>query len=544
MFTPPHRIRSQRWVVYTPHPANALALRKHLHDCWQESVQPVFEKVFDEAVGREQIIHIPKIELQLQVANVEELIELLPELIQQQLNKYMPATLNGPSPSGEEALFWQEKNLQQSRFDDLLYYLRTGSLPWQAANAAPAETSIELKKTCRQQWSKLLEALRNNPEPASFYFRFFQLISNETTISLITVFVDTIPQAWASVMMQLITLLLVSGQGFFSRHTQLLLAATLLSESLRKRESSIAPDIVAIIERLVSQHEKYAYNNFVASLPDYVELANILEGQNQPALAGVTGKLTRQMPKTVVERPYSDLQVNLNSSALPDLTPSSKGNLIFDSTVLSHASGPAAEKECDNPYPRIDGEGNPFDTAYPFSNKRATDEFPLRVNHAGLILLNPYITRFFENTGINGAGNSLLSPFLTARAAALLHYLATGREVAYEYELGFIKILLGLNPEMALPVAEGLIKPDEREEAEVLLQSVIRHWSILQNTSVQGLRSSFLQRQGLLREDDKKWRLQVERESFDMLLDQLPWGISIVKLPWMPKPIYTEWSMT
>ena len=30
-------------------------------------------------------------------------------------------------------------------------------------------------------------------------------------------------------------------------------------------------------------------------------------------------------------------------------------------------------------------------------------------------------------------------------------------------------------------------------------------------------------------------------ESFDMLVGQLPWGIGIVKLPWMTKPIYTDW---
>jgi hypothetical protein len=35
--------------------------------------------------------------------------------------------------------------------------------------------------------------------------------------------------------------------------------------------------------------------------------------------------------------------------------------------------------------------------------------------------------------------------------------------------------------------------------------------------------------------------LQVEAESFDMLLGKLPWGISTMKLPWMNKPIFTDW---
>jgi hypothetical protein len=542
MPNPPHRIRSKRWIVYTPFMANALALRKHLHDCWQESILPVFEKVFDEAAGGERIIHIPKIELHLQVANLEQLIELLPELIQRQLNSSMQITLNGPSLSGDKAFVWQEKSLRQSRFDVLLHYLRTGSLPWQAAYAATAETAIELKETCRQRWLQLLDFLRNNPESAPFYFRLFQLISDENAVSLLPLLVGTIPQAWVSTMVQLITSLLVSGQRFFSRQTRLQLAATLLSESLSKRESSIAPDMLAIMENLFAYDEKYAYNDFIASLPDSEELAHSV-GRNKPAPVGVSGKLTGHMPETVAAVSYVGPTVNLYSTSLPQLTPSRKGSVKLDSTALSDASHPGAEKESDNSYPDLIGEGYPVDRVHTFTNTWATDQFPLRVNHAGLILLNPYINRFFEGTGVKHARENQLSPFATPRAAALLHYLATGHEDVYEYELGFIKILLGLNPETALPVAEGLIRPDEREEAEALLQSVIHYWSLLKNTSVQGLRSSFLQRQGLLREDDNKWRLQMERAAFDMLLNQLPWGISIVKLPWMPKPIYTEWSV-
>ncbi|MEO1401775.1 MAG: contractile injection system tape measure protein [Cyanobacteria bacterium J06635_1] len=39
------------------------------------------------------------------------------------------------------------------------------------------------------------------------------------------------------------------------------------------------------------------------------------------------------------------------------------------------------------------------------------------------------------------------------------------------------------------------------------------------------------------------WLLQIERETYDILLDQLPWSIRVVKLPWMPKLLYVEWSL-
>ena len=50
--------------------------------------------------------------------------------------------------------------------------------------------------------------------------------------------------------------------------------------------------------------------------PSAVELAAEV-GRNKPAPAGVSGKTTGQTPETVVARPYSGLQPNLNSTALP-----------------------------------------------------------------------------------------------------------------------------------------------------------------------------------------------------------------------------------
>ncbi len=171
------------------------------------------------------------------------------------------------------------------------------------------------------------------------------------------------------------------------------------------------------------------------------------------------------------------------------------------------------------------------------------DEFPLAVKHGGLVLIHPFITRFLESTDVKEPDNQELSVFSLPRAAALLHFLATGCEEVYEYELGFIKILLGLQPEIPLLVSKGLIEARDREESEELLQAVIGYWSVLKNTSVSGLRSSFLQRSGLLRVVENGWQIQVEPKPFDMLLNQLPWSISVIKLPWMKKPIYTEWPM-
>jgi hypothetical protein len=66
---------------------------------------------------------------------------------------------------------------------------------------------------------------------------------------------------------------------------------------------------------------------------------------------------------------------------------------------------------------------------------------------------------------------------------------------------------------------------------------------VLRNTSPDGLRGTFLLRPGKvsLRNDD--WLLQVEARTCDILLEQLPWGIGMIKLPWMEKMVWVEWRL-
>jgi len=70
---------------------------------------------------------------------------------------------------------------------------------------------------------------------------------------------------------------------------------------------------------------------------------------------------------------------------------------------------------------------------------------------------------------------------------------------------------------------------------------VISHWSALKATSVPGLRTSFIERPGLLRQIDGGWRLHVERRPYDLLLERIPWSFSLVRLPWMDRPLFVEW---
>jgi hypothetical protein len=158
------------------------------------------------------------------------------------------------------------------------------------------------------------------------------------------------------------------------------------------------------------------------------------------------------------------------------------------------------------------------------------------IGNAGLVLLAPFISRFFENLGIveNNIFNS------KDLALAMLQWLVTGNELHAEFDLVLPKIFCGMEPGEPVIIIPHL--PEGfKNEGEILLQSVIEYWSILKNTSVAGLRDSFLQREGKISFQKNEWLLQVEQKSYDMLLQHLPWNISMIRLSWMPYLLRTEW---
>lgn len=166
------------------------------------------------------------------------------------------------------------------------------------------------------------------------------------------------------------------------------------------------------------------------------------------------------------------------------------------------------------------------------------------IAQAGLVLLHPYLARCFNGLGLYPTGQrGPIADALWPRAASVLHWLAMGDATEpLECDLGLIKLLLGRGEHEALSHGLPTLLPHEREEAAALLQAVLGHWSALKGTSVEGFRQSFLQRAGWIEPLDRAWQLRVQPAAFDMLLGSLPWGLSMVKLPWMDRPMHVEWS--
>lgn len=165
----------------------------------------------------------------------------------------------------------------------------------------------------------------------------------------------------------------------------------------------------------------------------------------------------------------------------------------------------------------------------------------LPTDNAGLVLLGPYFSAFFQELQLTD-GVMFHDDDRRFRALHLLHFLATGLEHPEEPALLLPKLLCGLELEAPAPLELHLT---EREKAECtdLLDAAVRNWPVLKNTSADGLRHGFLQRPGLLYRTDGPfpWMLRMERLGQDVLLERLPWSISVIKLPWMAEAVRVEW---
>lgn len=171
-----------------------------------------------------------------------------------------------------------------------------------------------------------------------------------------------------------------------------------------------------------------------------------------------------------------------------------------------------------------------------------------RVHDAGLVLLHPFLLPLLQAIDCLDEHGLQMAEGRRGRATAMLRWLAQGSDVADDGGASVARVLTAAAPAGAPrdpglpPAASDAADAAMAEQGQALLEAVIAHWSALGRTSVQGLRQHFVAREGLLRRDGEGWRLQVEPQAVDVLLQQLPWPLGRVRLPWMPAALVVDWT--
>ncbi|AXG71523.1 hypothetical protein KORDIASMS9_03780 [Kordia sp. SMS9] len=175
--------------------------------------------------------------------------------------------------------------------------------------------------------------------------------------------------------------------------------------------------------------------------------------------------------------------------------------------------------------------------AIPRIRKNMTTAIEVTTEKAGLILLHPFLSRFFNGVGLLNEDKEFKD---IGKACMLLHYLATETEEVTDVELTLEKILLGIPPETIINYQTPLTE-NEIKLCKELLNAVLEHWQVLKKSTINTLRDLFIKRDGqiLLTEDSIK--LKIERAAQDVLLEKIPWNISLFRLKWMDKMMHIEW---
>jgi hypothetical protein len=163
----------------------------------------------------------------------------------------------------------------------------------------------------------------------------------------------------------------------------------------------------------------------------------------------------------------------------------------------------------------------------------------IAIKNAGMVLLNSYISLYFERLGITN-GNQFTGTDRQLSAVHYLQYIVTGQTHTAEAFLPLNKILCGIALPMQVP--EGITVFDsDKQMTEGLIKAMISHWPAIGASSVEGFRGNWLIRNGLLHEHNDKWELVVEKRAYDIPLHRSPFLFSIIKYPWMPKPLHVSW---
>jgi hypothetical protein len=161
------------------------------------------------------------------------------------------------------------------------------------------------------------------------------------------------------------------------------------------------------------------------------------------------------------------------------------------------------------------------------------------VYNAGIVILNTYIPVLFERLRLVNE-KKFIGKQEQDDAVHYLQYVVTGLDKTEESFLPLNKVLCGLP--LSHPATDGItITNEQKILVDGLIKAAISHWPVIGETSIEGFRGNWLVREGMLIEMEDRWELNVEKRSYDILLNKSPYSFSIIKYPWMEKPLHVTW---
>jgi hypothetical protein len=525
-----HLIHSQVLDLRYSNERRAKAAMDQWSDRFQAIWQPIIEEVLDELDTEGKWIRIERVEVDL--GKIRE--NLAPELFRQKLKEALKTQLlrQIPEKSFSESL-GKNPGLAYPQDDRkplelLIYLLKNGRKPWWASHSK--------KENIRSLVRKLTQ---ENPREFSAWLQTASL-----TPTMLLRLENHLPTNEIREILQL---------GFSEKQKQGIILiqslATALSPEIhaqteleKKWEKSMLQAFFLPENQLQDPISGWIKTNlglssspatsFLPSSEALTELFGLLLPKGYTLLSKLP-ILEKAWTKWIQTPVYKKARPSKSSLASTQSTEVVKfiewvktGFLTKEKTASHHSDQLAQDK--------LGGKSAVVST----SEKLVLDE-TIPVSNAGLVLAAPFLPYFFKGLGLV-ENKQFVSPEAQNRGVLLLQALLDDSFSYEESDLVLNKIICGIDP--SEPIEVRFVPSElEREEIKNLLNAMVSQWSALKSTSGESMAKGFFSREGSLKRTGRGYQLTVPRLSIDILLNRLPWAISIIKLSWMNETLFTEW---
>lgn len=516
-----------------------------------EAVRKSIEQCFEAYDSAKDYLTIDRLELDLGAFSTDQLLSKMPEKLYRELQKILSSYHMEPHGFEEAEIIedvssiniWPgaDKNIvsplvKNSEVGAFIFFLQNGYLPWWYSKL-PAWDPDWVKKLTGENLQELRNFLTAYEENVVYYERaLYRLISQFSDRFLANLLnrlqlKEPVEKAWGW--------LLQFYNSMQNAETDVHYAASLPTLSVLRKHfwkkwieyASGKSAIPGLISLLTPAKQPSLITNLFIGVVKNNELMDSIPGFWRNELISFIDVVRNSKQGSGINPETNNNAESVKFNEPEKVIPGDEDSFI----QVEYNGRPGSELNDQlNKYTETD-KSNETEKA----NSIAKDDFIITPG-AGLVLLHPFLKPLFENCHWLDE-NKFVNDKARNRAVYILHYLAAGNEDAPEYVLMLPKLLCGIQPEW--PLEKDLPLTDvEKAACDELLIQVIAHWKSLRNTSPAGLREAFLWRQGKIFSTDEGWRLEVHRKTEDILLNQLPWGFSMIKFSWMPWLLSVSWE--
>ncbi|WP_046744644.1 contractile injection system tape measure protein [Kordia zhangzhouensis] len=527
---------------------------KYYVDFFQDQLLPRVEVIFDQWSAKFSNMDCSIDTLDIAVeTNSLNLEELQKEIVQQITQQLQEIQLDGRSFDGTLIAEFTRKD---SPFEALLSYLSSGILPkhisvkkfkeWlQTINEFSAEEKTKLTELLAddsQATLRLLSLLRND------YEKLFKVVKTAQQIN--SQYVQLQESFFLTFMQTMCKVLQIS---YSYEEAKIWYISLGKSSSLKQfvntwvqlLTSKVQVENKQIVQKNTSQILKVLVQSIICyEVKKSIQISNTSIGIT---IHDISSPLSKKEDKIITKAVSSEEIVSkLAKDKIEDETKQKEENATQKNTESSNSikkktTSISSLKEIRN---TSDSHANKTIKSLEenkqikkYQSTRSMTNTLLTTEKSGLILLHPFLVTFLKGAELVSEENKITH---IEKACVLLHYLATENEEVTDVELSLEKIMLGIPVETVINY-EGALSDQDKKLCVELLEAVLQHWVVLKKSTINTLRDMFLKREGELKYTKDDIHLKVERAAQDILLEKIPWNISLIRLKWMEKIMHIEW---